>query len=280
MSRSDHHLGPSAGRNPSAIRVGLVVGAGGPTGGPFIHAALGELAQHTGWTAAAATTVVGTSAGAFVAASIDPIALTTTNAQLEALASLDNGTSYSAGRRHAIVAAVRLGVGSLLARAAPRSRPVADYRVPPSPYHEGASVVTVARRNGRRAIHQLNTVANAETVVRASAAIPGANGPIDIGGELHVDGAVYSAANADVVDIAAHDAIVIIAPMVAASGGSIVTRSHRAQLRTQIEPWICTGKPTVVVIPNEAEHADRRNRETFERAGVLAVQRLLANRDL
>ncbi len=271
MRRSDHR---------EVIRVGLVVGAGGPTGGPFIHAALGELSRHTDWTAPAASTIVGTSAGAFVAASIDSLALTTTPAQLSALAALDNGAAYRAGIHHRVAAAVRAGLGALVARATPRSRPVAEYHVASPPYHAGASVVTVVRRTARRVIHELHAVPDAETVVRASAAIPGVNGPVDIDGELHIDGAVHSATNADAIDIATHDAIVVIAPMVAETGGSVLARSHNAQLRAQLAPWVRSTKPTIVVMPNEAEHADRRNREHFERAGVCAVQRLLENRDL
>lgn len=266
MRQSGHH---------EAIRVGLVVGAGGPTGGPFIHAALGALEEHTGWTAPAASTIVGTSAGAFVAASIDSTTLMATPAQLSALSALDNGALFAAGLHHRLVSIVRHGGGLLVARVAPRSRPVANYHVPPPPYHHGAAVVTVVRNNGRRVVHALDIATSAETVVRASAAIPGANAPVEIDGELHVDGAVYSAANADLVAVDDHDAVVVIAPMVGDAGGSIVDRSHRAQLRTQLAPWVRSSKPTIVVVPNEVEHADRRNREAFERAGVQAVERLV-----
>ena len=52
-------------------RVALVVGAGGPTGGPFIWAALNAIEERTGWVASSADQIVGTSAGAFVASRFD-----------------------------------------------------------------------------------------------------------------------------------------------------------------------------------------------------------------
>ncbi|MDW3179297.1 MAG: hypothetical protein R8J94_18015 [Acidimicrobiia bacterium] len=260
--------------------VGLVVGAGGPTGGPFIHAALGAIERLSGWTAPAAKTIVGTSAGAFVAASIDPAPQMTTSDHLSAFAQLDNGESYAMGTRHRFVARVRLAGGALLARVSPTARPVAEYTVPSSPYHRAASVVSVERRTARRVSHALHAIEDAEAAVRASAAIPGLNAPIEVDGALHVDGAVHSAANADLIDFDTHDAIIVIAPMVAGSGGSLVARSHRAQLRSELDPWVRSDKPAIIVTPNDVEHADRRDRQTFERAGAEAVRRLTIGRDV
>lgn len=262
------------------IRVGLVFGAGGPTGGPFIHAALGELARHTGWTAPAATSIVGTSAGAFVAAAVDPTPLATTHEQLRAFADLDNGQDFAAGLHHVAVARVRLVVGSAIARFAPKARPIAAYDVAAAPYHQGASVVTVQRSTARRRIHRLSSGTNVRAVVRASAAIPWVNGPIDVTGALHVDGALHSVANADVVDIEDHDALIVIAPMVPRAGGSVAERTHRAQLRAELAPWLRTEKPTIVITPNEIEHRDRRNRKLFELAGEHAMKRLTSSGDL
>src|SRR5215208_2336504 len=48
------------------MRVGLVLGAGGPVGGAWLTGALHALAQETGWDPASADHVVGTSAGAMI----------------------------------------------------------------------------------------------------------------------------------------------------------------------------------------------------------------------
>lgn len=255
-------------------QVGLVLGAGGPTGGPFIHAALDELQRATGWSASTSTRIVGTSAGAFVAASIDPPTASPTDDQLVALGALANGHEYAPSARHVALSSLRRFAGVVIAKFAPRSRPFADYRVPAAPYHPGADVVTVERGSARRVVHRLCATDDAEAVVRASAAIPGVNQPVELDGRDHVDGAVHSATNVDVVDHHAHDVLVVIAPMVSSTGGSIVARFDRAQLRRQLGPWLQAGKTIVVVMPDEAEHASRRDRAEFQGAGRRAVERL------
>lgn len=255
--------------------MGLVVGAGGQTGGPFIHAALDELHRLTGWAATSTTTIVGTSAGAFVAASINPSASSPTCEQLDSLRALQNGGVFAPRFRHRPLTWVRRLGGVVVARVAPRNRPFAEYRVPGPPYHPWAEVVTVERGSSRRVVHRLSRVDDAEAVVRASAAIPGLNQPVELDGGLHVDGAVFSAANIDVVSASSHDVLVVIAPMVSAEGGSVFARADRAQLRTQLEPWIRAGKPAIVILPNRAEHVGRRDREAFQAAGRNAVERLV-----
>ena len=76
-----------------------------------------------------------------------------------------------------------------------------------------------------------------------------------------------------------HDGLVVIAPMIAASGGSLVGRFHRAQLRVEIRRWIAHDKPAIVIMPNLEEHRGRRDRPSFERAGRHAVARLVASRN-
>lgn len=258
-----------------ARRIGLVVGAGGPTGGPFIHAALDALRAHTGWEPASATTIVGTSAGAFVAASLPHASEETGEEQVGALLDLSNGHRFVPRAIDPIIARIRREVGRALAMVAPMSRPFAAYHVPGGPFHPGAHVVTVSRRAGRRIVHRLTHGTDHEAVVRASAAIPLVNRPVEVHGAPHVDGAVHSAANVDVVDVDEHDGLVVLAPMVGESGGSFLTRTHRAQLRRQLRPWIAQNKPVIVVLPSEQEHAERRDVDTFRPAGTAAVARLI-----
>lgn len=263
----------------SPRRIGLVVGAGGPTGGPFIHAALDALRRHTSWDPSAATTVVGTSAGAFVAASFADATRAPAEREWVDTFALANGHRFVPSTLDRGVALFRRSIGRFLAMIAPVRRPFAAYNVPSGPFHPGARVVTVSRRGGRRHVHELDDAADVEAVVRASAAIPALNKPVEVNGALHVDGALHSAANVDVVEVHRHDGLVVIAPMVGESGGSLVTRIHRAQLRSQLAPWIAEEKPVVVVVPNEAEHANRRDVDTFRPAGTAAVSRLLIDND-
>jgi predicted acylesterase/phospholipase RssA len=270
MTRSDQERS----MHGNSRTIGLVVGAGGPTGGPFIHAALREIELATGWVPSAARTIVGTSAGAFVAASIGASPLHTSAEQFAALSAMANARELPAGFHHRAASVVRRWAGALIAAIAPSARPFAEYRVPASPYHPGSMVVTVRRRRGGRVVHQLVDAEDPQAVVRASAAIPGLNKPVRVSGRDHVDGAVHSAANADVVPIDQHDCVIVIAPMVSASGGSIAGRFHRAQLRTELHPWLTQGKPALVIVPTATEHADRRDRDAFEAAGRSAVARL------
>lgn len=258
---------------PTPPRVALVVGAGGPTGGPFIWAALDALEARTGWNARTATTVVGTSAGAFVAARVGERGEPSPDS-VDRLRALGNASAFRPTVATRFAAAVRTVGGRAVAALAPADRPFADYDVPEGPYHSGASAVTVERRSGRRHQHKLNEAADPTAVVRASAAIPGVNQPVPVDGDLHVDGAVHSANNVDLVDPVQHPVLVVLSPMVPKDGGSLVSRFHRAQLRRELRPWMQTGRTAVVIMPSEAAHAQRRNRELYVAEGALAVDRL------
>lgn len=253
--------------------VALVVGAGGPTGGPFIWSALHALEERTGWAPAMASTIVGTSAGAFVAARMGERVDADRDA-VDRLATLANAQTLRQGLRTRAAGRIRVVAGRLVAAIAPMSRPFAEYTVPEGPYHEGAAAVTVQRRSGRRYRHELREVADPTAVVRASAAIPGLNQPVEVNGVPHVDGAVHSANNVDLIDTDAHRVVVVVSPMIPATGGSLVSRFHRAQLRKELEPWTRDGRSAVVIMPSEAAHAERRDRERYEPEGARAVERL------
>lgn len=250
--------------------VSLIVGAGGPTGGPFIWAALAAIEERTGWVPSSATKIVGTSAGAFVAAAL-PEQTTPVDGSIESLAGLANGEQFVPTFAVSAVGRIRRAARYPIARLAPTSKERAEYNTPGDPFHRGATAVTVSR-SGQRVEHHLHEVADAQAVVRASAAIPFVNGPIDIDGTLHVDGAVNSPTNADLAGTP--ELIVVIAPMIPASGGSIIDRSHRALLCTELAAPLRRSIPVVAVLPSPQAHSDRRNRDPFEREGRVAVNRL------
>lgn len=254
-------------------RVALVVGAGGPTGGPFIWAALEAIEERTGWVASSADQIIGTSAGAFVASAFDaksePVA-----GSVDRLAMLANGESLAPEKLTMLAGALRAVAATPVAMVAPMNKPLAAYDVRQEPYHPGASAVTVQRRRGQRVHHLLAESNDVEAVVRASAAIPGVNQPIEIDGVAHVDGAVHSANNADLVT-GRPELLLVISPMIPLTGGSLVSRFHRAQLRVEISQVALRHDiPAVVVMPSQAAHAKRRDREPFAREGAEAVARL------
>ncbi len=248
-------------------RVHLVVGAGGPTGGPFIHAVLDVLSDRLGWDPSTAHTIVGTSAGAFVAARIPPGQASLSADVVTALRGLAAGSRWRATPVDRTVVAIRHLAGRVLASIAPRKRDPALYDVPAGPHHPGALVVTVRRRS-KRSVHRLAERDDVTDIVRASAAIPFANAPISIRGVLHVDGAVHSPTNADVVDVAEGDVVVVIAPMVPASRGSLIARSHRSLLRLELAHAHAVGADSVVFAPPAADHERRRERGFFQAAGT------------
>lgn len=259
--------------------IGLVVGAGGPTGGPFIDAALAVIEDRTGWNPATASEIVGTSAGAFVAARIKPVDNPPRPVELEAgvakLRALSNIDKFAASPKTKFGRSLRLIGGRAFALLAPPDRERALYEVASGPYHRGASAVTIEHTWGARRQHDLADNADqVEQIVRASAAIPYKNGPIKVGGVLHADGAVHSANNVDLLDPDQCPTIVVVSPMVPSSGGKVASRFHRAQLFEELRPWMSDGRAAVVIMPTEQEHARRRDRDAFERAGREAATRL------
>ncbi|HEU0318550.1 MAG TPA: patatin-like phospholipase family protein, partial [Solirubrobacteraceae bacterium] len=86
------------------MRVGLVLGAGGVVGASWLLGALDALESETGWRAADADRIVGTSAGsvigAMVAAGLEPAAMAAYAAgtSLDAFAEVEARAGAAAGR--------------------------------------------------------------------------------------------------------------------------------------------------------------------------------------
>ena len=258
----------------SDVAVGLAVGAGGPTGGPFIDAALEVLTDRTTWEPASAVRVVGTSAGAFVAARLPAPSAGVPDA-VAALRSVANGCEMKATIGTQVLRGLRLLGGRVFALLAPPERDRALYDVAPPPYHPGATVVTIEHTWGVRHQHNLSENEDlAEAMVQASAAIPYKNGPIRIDGRLHADGAVHSANNVDLLDPDECPIVVVISPMIPDSGGSFASKFHRAQLFEELRPWGVEGRAAIVIMPTEEEHKNRRDRDAFTRAGARSAERL------
>jgi predicted acylesterase/phospholipase RssA len=258
------------------VSIVLVLGAGGSDGGQFIDGALTQLRMSTGFWPAHADVIIGTSVGGFRAGSVKaaepPSDTVITSLQALARPVQPARLPDRLGRR------LRIAGGQLVIRLAPASRPAPAWDTPPGPYHPGACVVTVDVDRRDRAVHRLDQTADPRSAIHGSAAIPFAFGPVAIGPSRHADGAVWSPTSADLgangptgttVEI-----MVVIAPMIPDSGGSLLDRLHRRQLRTELSQLA----PETAVVVVRPEPGARRETRT-SRAGAAAVRRLVSASD-
>lgn len=259
--------------------IGLVVGAGGPTGSAFIRGALEVLEERVDFDPSASTQIVGTSAGAFVAAHIRPPSgpQDASREVADALAQVSNIGDFRATIGTKAIRGARFVGGRVFALLAPPERDEALYDVAEGPYHPGATVVTIEHTWGGRVAYKLvDHEDDAESIVRASAAIPYMNAPIAVDGKLRADGAVHSSNNVDLIDPKLCPTIVVISPMIPSSDGSVASNFHRCQLIEELRPWTRDGRAAVVIMPNEDEFKARRDKEAASAAGSAAAERLFA----
>lgn len=224
--------------------VGLVLGGGGIAGAAWHGAALAALEEH-GWDARSAELIVGTSAGASVAAALRagvPAADLLAGTLGEPMS--DIGRDHAArsgslrlppmggGMRLALPTAPRLLLRSLLPpwRARPLLAMAALQRTGEVPtavlgdrvrrthdrdWPDQPTWITAVRlRDGVRVVFGRDiTDADLGTAVEASSAIPGYFAPVRHRGVTYVDGGAHSPTNADLVAGAGFDIVVVSSPM-------------------------------------------------------------------
>jgi NTE family protein len=224
-------------------RVGLVLGAGGITGGAWLAGTLSEVAAATGWEPGTADLLVGTSAGAVFAALI---ASGISALRLRPQGSAPSGDwplrelilreSYAGGGSSPALAPHSLGLllsavvspgsswsrGSRLLNAlAPRGRVPTDAirrtvrnTVPRGwVQHPACWIVATDHGSGRRVVFGRDRRTDLATAVAASCAIPGVFDPVVIRGREYVDGGIASPVNADLAGLAALDAVICMNPL-------------------------------------------------------------------
>ena len=219
-------------------RVGLVLGAGGVTGHGFHAGVLAALHEATGWDPRTADVIVGTSAGAEVAA------------LLRAGLSAADLAARAAGERlvtvgpplpvpplrpvyvgrpassAALVAAarrpLRARTGPLLAAATPAGptsiEPLAAHLRPLHPEgwpDRGLWICVTRLDDGRRVVlgRDRRPTTDVGTAVAASCAVPGWFTPVEIAGQRYVDGGAWSTTNLDVLAGLGLDQVVVSAPL-------------------------------------------------------------------
>ena len=207
----------------TVTRVGMVLGAGGVTGDAFHRGVLRAL-RESGYDARAAHVIAGTSAGSAVGASLRrpdrPFgrALHEASVHGRKLGVAPDLSPYLAALRRPW----RVRPGVLLASLLPTGQRSTDFLVagvraqhgerwPDDPLY----VVAVRRRDGRRVVFGRDGAPPTDVAhaVAASCAIPGYFHPVEIDGEMYVDGGVHSPTNADVLDGWALDLLLVSSPM-------------------------------------------------------------------
>jgi len=246
-----------------SLRRGLVLGGGGVLGAAWMIGALGALEEAYGWDTRTADVLVGTSAGAVLAALLgrDVRVGTLVNYQRGTPAPDDPQVGYDVDSSSggALPPRPKLGIGSraLLARTAVRPRrypPLAALAAlaphgraslaPIGELIEAAApgtawttdtavwIITMDYDRGRRVAFGRSgaPAARMPEAVMASCAIPGWYAPVQIGGRSYVDGGVCSPTSLDLVAGGGLDEVVVLAPMASFdydSPASVVGRLER-----------------------------------------------------
>ena len=220
----------------------LVLGGGGAAGAAWMLGLIDGLARN-GIALADADLIVGTSAGARVAAQLATGALDAAVAlqrrartpHVEVAVTLEE---YAAAARRAAAGATdreeaarrvaNLGpLGPAVVGAAQRRRSVAAQL----PVHDWPrtrlALVAVAAESGRRVVFDAGSGVELVDAVSASGALPGVCAPIELAAGRFVDGAAHSTSNADLA--AGYDVVVVVSP--APLHGAAATQL-RAELAT------------------------------------------------
>ena len=249
-----------------AVRVGLVLGAGGVLGGAWLVGGLHALASETGWDPGSADHMVGTSAGALVgglsAAGVPPWFMVAHSAG-ETIPTVNDETGDEESRSGGAVFRLHRGVpaigpGSWRLALASLARP---YRYSPAallagwlpqglisseplertirgaagegwPSHPNLWIMACEHDTARRVAfgrEDAPTASLAEAVA-ASCAIPGFYRPVRIDGRRYVDGSIASTSNLDALAGLGLDLVICLNPMSslhAPRGRSVADRAAR-----------------------------------------------------
>jgi NTE family protein len=233
-------------------RIGLVLGAGGVTGGAFHAGVLAALADVAGWDARDADLIVGTSAGSVTGATLraglsptdmaarargeslsaEGVALFRRLRMPVAPTAPPTGPRLRMGRPHApevLAAALRrpwqvrpasIAAGLLPAGTVPTDEIV---RAMTAMHPDGWPakplwVCAVRSRDGALAVFGRDDHPPVALAVAASCAIPGFFAPVEIDGARYVDGGAHSTTNLPTVVGQPLDLVVVSAPMARSIG--------------------------------------------------------------
>lgn len=264
-------------------RIGLVLGGGGLTGTAFHAGVLTALAEDLGLDARSADVIVGTSAGSTAAA------LTRAGFPPQDYVNRMTGEPVSAEGQRVLANMRPIGqppsrppwqrrpaapdllrriarqpwkypVGTMVAAALPAGTvDVRDFSPGFGPlFHHWPQrptwLTAVSLRTGRRVVFGRDARASIPDAVAASCAIPGYFRPVEIDGELFVDGGMHSSHHVDLMVGLGLDLVIVSAPLattdwVASDIGNAVRVPVRRQLEREIDRLAGTATRVVVIAP-------------------------------
>jgi len=239
---------------PMTTRHALVLGGGGIAGIAWHVGVLSGLAE-AGVDVTGADLIVGTSAGATVAAQLGgerpvgewyqrqvdpalqsrelPPAGMPVSELWEVMIRLHQEVTDPAERRRRI-GAMALATDTV---AEPVRRAVVEGRLMGQGWSErGIAVVAVEADTGQRIVFNRRSAVELVDAVAASCAVPGVWPPVTIGDRRYIDGGVHSIANADLAS--GYETVLVLAPMI------------DPELEGQLDEVRATGR-TVVVSPDD-----------------------------
>jgi NTE family protein len=260
----------TATRSPDSHRVALVLGAGGTLGWAYHLGVLDAVAEVLGHRPSQAARLIGTSAGAAIAASV--LHGATRDEILSVIATPPDGAELA--EMWASLAALRrpsrwlqltslrmlrnrdLGVAALSGLLPPGVFPTTSLRRFPvgraeGPWPTNLWVPAVRAEDGRRVVFgRDDTSAALLDSIEATAAVPLLFQPKVIGSTRYLDGALRSATNADLLlEDGPYDLVIISSPM-SGPGGSPLRRRARTQVRREAAALRSTGAQVLILEPS------------------------------
>lgn len=264
-----------------------MLGGGGAVGHGYHGGLLAALEEHAGWDARTADVIVGTSSGATVAGLVraglsgtDLASRACAGSATPRLVEIDARRRAIGGERvrapvrasfglpaspRGAWAAARPGRGRSLAvigALLPKGRvptvtdggPL-DGLFPDGWPSERLWIAAVDLDRGRRVFFGRagEPPTDVPTAVAASCALPGLFAPVVVDRRRFIDGAVWSATNADVLADERLDVVIVSAPL--SGGGSPLHQWQRRQLRRECAQLRASGTEVVVIEPTAADAA-------------------------
>jgi len=252
--------------------IGLVLGAGGTAGAHWIRGVLNGLEERYGFKPEHASVLIGTSIGAIKAAAVGPHAEPPASV-VQALEGAGTVPTRPAWHSSMLASARTLAGQSLAAVSRSGEFDPLGWVGAVNP-NSRAQVCSTRRWPPDRRVASLTDSVDPHREIGASAAVPFGARHVMIDGTPHLDGAVWSVTNADLAAPHQLDVLVVIAPLVATTGGTLVSGLGRHQLAVELEPWRLASKPVFVLAPSSEHYASRNE---FERHQSDAYQLVVSN---